>query len=234
MGTPRPYALYEILRGHFGFRNWWPGDTPFEVFVGAVLTQQTTWRNVEKAIGSLKDADSLSMEKIAKMPLPKLQMLVRPSGYYRQKARRLKYLCNAIIEGYGGLDALFRLPGPKLREVLLSYNGIGKETADSIILYAAEKPIFVIDAYTKRAMNRINPAISEKVGYDELQSYFEARISRRIALYKDFHAQFVELGKNYCKRRSPVCGKCPVRERCAFGSVNRKTGRQMGRLKNTF
>jgi endonuclease III related protein len=217
-----PRILYKRLRRHFGFRDWWPGDTAFEVFVGAVLTQQTTWKNVEKAIIKLKEADALDMDKIAKMPLGRLQQLVRSSGYYRQKARRLKYLCNTIIKEHGSLEELFELRKGELRTTLLSYNGIGRETADSIILYAAGKPTFVIDAYTKRAMSRINPAISEGIDYDDLRDYFEKRIERKLGLYKDFHAQFVELGKNYCRKRSPLCGKCPLNEICDFGKGSSK------------
>lgn len=219
-----------MLKAHFGFRDWWPGDTPFEVFVGAILTQQTTWKNVEKAIANIKLADALSIEKMANMPIAKLQKLIRPSGYYKQKAKRLKRLCKSIINDYGSLDGMFNLSTKKLRTALLSYNGIGRETADSIILYAAEKPIFVIDAYTKRSMSRINPSIKEDMDYDALRSYFESRIAKRLRLYKDFHAQFVELGKNYCKKRNPICGKCPVTAYCAFGSGNAKNGKQLRKV----
>ncbi len=222
MEEPKPLFIYKALRNHFGFLNWWPGETAFEVFVGAILTQQTSWRNVEKAIINLKGTDSLSIEKIAAMPLGRLQQLIRPSGYYRQKAKRLKNICIAVIKEHGSLEDMFNLETGELRRVLLLYNGIGKETADSIILYAANKPIFVIDAYTKRAMNRINPKIDYNVDYDELRAYFEQKIKRETRLYKDFHAQFVELGKNYCKSRVPVCNKCPLSNMCNFASLPRK------------
>jgi len=215
--APTPLAIYKKLRGHFGFLDWWPGDTPFEVFVGAILTQQTTWRNVEKAIANLKDANCLDIKSISGMRLEKLESLVRPSGYYRQKARRLRDICKRVVEEHASIECLFRMDRDQLRKLLLSYNGIGEETADSIVLYAAGMPEFVIDAYTKRAMSRINPAISENVGYDELKSYFENRLERELELYKDFHAQFVELGKNYCKKKMPLCQKCPVVGSCAFG-----------------
>ena len=158
MDRPAPILIYRRLRRHFGFRDWWPGDSDFEVLVGAVLTQQTTWKNVEKAIANLKEADSLSMEKIASMDIRKLERLIRPSGYYRQKAKRLKGICARIKKEHGSLGNLLKLEKNGLRKELLSYNGIGMETADSIILYAAEKPVFVIDAYTKRAMHRIDPS----------------------------------------------------------------------------
>ncbi|MGI0100584.1 MAG: endonuclease III domain-containing protein [Candidatus Micrarchaeaceae archaeon] len=213
------YAIYKTLRRHFGFRDWWPGDSQFEVFVGAILTQQTTWGNVEKAILNLKRHNALDMGKIAKMPVRELQGLVRPSGYYRQKARRLKSICRSITKEHGSLSAMLELDKEELRRTLLSYNGIGMETADSIILYAAQKPIFVIDAYTKRAMHRIDPNISEGIEYDDLRAYFESSIKRDVTLYKDFHAQFVELGKSYCRKSKPLCHKCPVRKSCSFGST---------------
>ena len=216
MKGPEPLIVYERLRRHFGFQKWWPGETDFEVFVGAILTQQTSWKNAEKALANLKKNDSLTIEKIAKMPIAKLQRLIRPSGFYMQKAGRLKSLCSTILKEQGSLERLFTMDTDELRGILLSYNGIGKETADSIILYASHKPVFVIDAYTKRAMHRINPSISENIAYDELKSYFEVRIGKQLQLYKDFHAQFVELGKSYC-RKKPLCTDCPLSDMCSFG-----------------
>lgn len=217
MREPEPPLIYSALRAHFGFLNWWPGDSQFEIFVGAVLTQQTTWKNVEKAIANLKSADSLSITKIARIPIRDLQKLIRPSGYYRQKSRRLKGLCRSILKDHGSLENMLKLGKERLRTVLLSYNGIGRETADSIILYAAQKPVFVIDAYTKRAMHRINPRIRDNIDYDELRGYFEQRIEKRVRLYKDFHAQFVELGKNYCRSKNPRCESCPLHSMCHYG-----------------
>lgn len=208
--------IYNLLRKHFGFLNWWPGESSFEIFVGAILTQQTQWRNVELALANLRKSNSLSLENIASMPMAKLQELIRPSGFYRQKAIRLQSICKNIIRNYGSLDKFFSTRKEKLRKILLSFNGIGNETADSILLYAANKRSFVIDAYTKRAMHRINPSINEKIGYMQLKSYFEESIKGNISLYKDFHAQFVELGKNYCKGK-PLCKECPLNRNCAFG-----------------
>lgn len=188
-----------------------------------MLTQQTTWKNVEKAIANLRDAGCLSMERIADARIGELERLIRPSGYYRQKARRLRNLCRSIVGEYGSLKGLLILEKRALREALLSYSGIGKETADSIVLYAANKPAFVIDAYTKRAMHRINPEMPEDIEYDRLQEYFERSVKRRLDLYKDFHAQFVELGKNYCRKRDPLCGRCPLRDMCSTG-ISRKNG----------
>lgn len=210
-----PFQIYNKLNAHFGFLNWWPGDTKFEIFVGAILTQQTTWKNVEKAIANLKDSNSLSIEKISSMELPKLEKLIRPSGFYRQKARRLKTICKTILKEHGTFENLLAIRKDKLRETLLSYKGIGKETADSIILYAAGKPIFVIDAYTRKSMNRINPLINWDIEYDELRDYFERRLKKDLNLYQDFHAQFVELGKNYCKNK-PLCSACPLKQMCSY------------------
>ena len=217
MDRPAPMLVYKRLRKHFGFRDWWPGDSDFEVVVGALLTQQTTWKNVEKAIANLKAANSLSIDSIAAMDIRKLERLIRPSGYYRQKAGRLRDLCIKIKKRHGSLENLLELEKDELRKELLSYNGIGKETADSIILYAAEKPTFVIDAYTKRAMHRINPAIGAEIGYEELRGYFEERIENKAELYNDFHAQFVELGKRYCTSTKPLCTECPLKGVCHFG-----------------
>ena len=211
-----PSLIYKKLRRRFGFLDWWPGDTKFEIFAGAILTQQTSWRNVEKAIANLKRGGCLNLDKIATMRVATLESLIRPSGFYKQKARRLSGICRNIKKDYGSLHGLFSLPKDGLRKVLLSYNGIGNETADSIILYAAEKPIFVIDAYTKRAMHRIDPRIKEDIGYEQLQDYFESRMKENLNLYKDMHAQFVELGKQYCKTK-PLCAKCPANGICEYG-----------------
>ncbi len=219
---PEPMLIYKTLRARFGFRNWWPGDTPFEILVGAVLTQQTTWKNVEKAISNLAEENILSLDGIESIGIKRLERLIRPSGYYRQKAARLKDICKKIKNEYGSLDNLFAMDKDKIRKILLSYKGIGKETADSIVLYAANKPIFVIDAYTRRAMHRINPKIRADISYDDLQQYFEQRIKREANIYNDFHAQFVELGKRYCKASKPLCWDCPLNRICYFGIISQR------------
>ena len=211
-----PSLIYKKLRQRFGFLDWWPGDTKFEIFVGAILTQQTSWRNVEKAIANLKSEDCLNLKTLSDIRVQKLESLIRPSGFYRQKARRLSGICKNVEKDYGSLHKLFSLEKGKLREVLLSYDGIGNETADSIILYAAEKPVFVIDAYTRRAMHRIDPTIKEDMAYDQLQGYFESRVEKRLDLYKDMHAQFAELGKRHC-RTKPLCAGCPMNDICRYG-----------------
>jgi endonuclease-3 related protein len=201
---------YAALLARFGPRNWWPADSPFEVCVGAILTQNTAWKNVAKAINNLKQASALDPLVVHDMPIEKLAHLIRPAGYYNVKAVRLRNFISLIVEKHrGDLSSLFSVPLESLREELLSINGIGKETADSIILYAAGKPIFVVDAYTKRVLER-HKIIAEKADYDSIQRLFHAHLPRDVALFNDFHAQIVAVGHNYCKRQ-PVCEICPLR-----------------------
>ncbi|MDE1856844.1 MAG: endonuclease [Candidatus Micrarchaeota archaeon] len=208
------YDLYARLRERFGYLDWWPGDTADEIVIGAVLTQQTAWTNVEKAIANLKRERLLSIAAISRAKVQRLERCVRPSGYYRQKARRLKGISARIMDEYGSLDGLLSLPGTELRKTLLGFHGIGKETADSIVLYAANKMAFVVDAYTIRAMSRIY-GMDSGTKYDDMQRYFTDRLRPSIRLYKDMHAQFVELGKNYCRTR-PLCADCPANRICAY------------------
>ena len=210
--------IYKLLRSEFGFLNWWPGETRDEILIGAILTQNTSWKNVEKAIANLREARALSVHEIANASNSHLEGLIRPSGFYRQKSKRLKRICS-YINGRGGLDKFFRLGLRTLKHELMALNGIGNETADSILLYAAGKPVFVIDAYTKRIMSRVY-GISEGIDYISLQGIITKGIERSIPLYKDFHAQFVELAKNYC-RKKPVCGKCPLKGVCVYASAHR-------------
>ncbi len=187
--------------------------------VGAILTQQTTWSNVEKAIANLKGAGLMGLGQISSCSERKLAGLIRPSGYYRQKAKRLRGICREIAAAYGTLEGMFRLERGELRRALLGMKGIGNETADSIILYAAEKPIFVIDAYTERVMKRLSGRESA-IGYTELQAYFTRNMAEDLDRYKEAHAQFVELGKRYC-RPVPLCGGCPLRKWCAYPKAAR-------------
>ncbi|MFH1904754.1 MAG: endonuclease III domain-containing protein [bacterium] len=207
-----PYELYTSLLSHFGSQHWWPAKTPFEVVVGAILTQQTTWKNVEKAIENLKSSHVLDPCKISNLSLRKLEVYVKPTGFYRQKARRLKDICTYIFKEYNGsLKRLFNKETCSLRAELLSLKGIGPETADSIILYAAEKPSFVIDAYTKRIRERLQ--LTDELDYESLKKFFESNIPEDVEVYKEFHALLVELGKNYCKTK-PVCKNCPLSKKC--------------------
>lgn len=200
---------HRAMQARFGHRNWWPADSPFEVCVGAVLTQNTAWKNVVKAITNLKAESALDPFRIYEMEQPRLAELVRPSGYYNIKAARLKNFIRHLVEEHGGdLDALFLLPVTTLRKELLSINGIGKETADSIILYAAHKPIFVVDAYTKRVLER-HGLLPQRNDYDSIQDFFQTNLSCDTELFNDFHAQFVAVGHHYCKK-SPLCEQCPL------------------------
>ncbi|MFW6188826.1 MAG: endonuclease III domain-containing protein [Planctomycetota bacterium] len=206
----RLMELYEALREAFGHRQWWPGETPFEVMVGAILTQRTSWENVEQAISSLKGAGELSPERLATLERERLEELIRSAGYYRQKAARLQRLAEWLRERTGGEAAeLDRLPTDELRRELLSVRGIGPETADSILLYALERPTFVVDTYTKRVTAR-HQLVDPQCGYYELKQLFEANLPRELELYEDYHAQLVELGKRYCRPR-PRCENCPAR-----------------------
>jgi len=207
-----PYELYTFLLSNFGSQHWWPAETPFEVIVGTILTQQTTWKNVEKAIENLKSSHVLNLWKISNLPLWELEVYVKSTGFYRQKARRLKGICRYICSEYNGsLKDLFNQETSSLRVELLSLNGIGPETADSIILYAAEKPSFVIDAYTKRICERLQ--LTDELDYESLKRFFENSLPENVEIYKEFHALIVELGKNYCKTK-PVCKNCPLNKKC--------------------
>ncbi len=205
--------IYQRLVEHFGRQGWWPAETEFEVIVGAILTQASSWKNVEVAIKNLKAENLLSPEALLKANEEKLQRVIRSVGYYNAKARKLKTFIEFLYENYDGdLEKLFDQNIEKLRSELLSIWGIGQETADSIILYAANKPSFVIDAYTARIMSRLGLA-REDTSYYDLKKLFELQLPEDLELYKEFHALLVELGKNYCKTK-PLCDKCPIRDTC--------------------
>jgi endonuclease III related protein len=204
-------AMYRALRAHFGHRHWWPGDTPFEVMVGAVLTQNTSWANVEKAISSLKRAQALSPRAIGGMPPARLAGLIRSSGYYNIKAKRLGALVSWFRARLAGRPGNARgIRTETLRAELLDINGIGPETADSILLYAFGRPVFVVDAYTRRVFHR-HKWLRGDEKYDEIREMFESRLPRRVPLWNDYHAQIVAVGHHYCSRREPMCAECPLR-----------------------
>lgn len=192
--------IYRILLEEFGPQHWWPAQTRFEVIVGAFLTQQTKWSNVEKAISNLKQAGMLEPYNLAKADISSLEEMIRCCGFYRQKASRLKNAAQFLIQN--DMSELFDLPVDKLRKILLSLNGVGNETADSIILYAADKPKFVIDAYTTRIMS----CIGVKGNYGELQDIFETLLPQDVGMFKEYHALVVEYAKSYCgKKRCKEC-----------------------------
>jgi endonuclease III related protein len=201
--------MFHLMFERFGPQHWWPGDGPFEMMVGAVLTQNTSWTNVEKAINNLSRMNWLTVEAIHEISKKKLAEGIRPAGYYNIKAARLKNLVNMLMERYeGNISGLFDEGTDVQREALLSVKGIGPETADSIILYAAKKPVFVIDAYTYRIMNRHN-MVDEQVSYDEMQELFMSNLEPDHELYNEFHALIVKTGKLYC-RKTPKCDDCPL------------------------
>jgi endonuclease-3 related protein len=208
-----PSSLHRLLFDHYGPSRWWPGDTPFEVMVGAVLTQNTAWTNVEKAIVNLKSAGLMDPASVEKADTGFLASLLRPSGYYNIKASRLKNLVRMIMDAYGGdTGRMADAPLHELRQTLLEVKGIGKETADSICCYAAGKCVFVVDAYTVRILRR-HGIVNEHDGYDAVQQFFEKGLPRRLPVYKDLHAHIVFIGKDFCRTRNPRCEACPLNGR---------------------
>jgi len=201
--------LYESLLNAYGPQGWWPGDSPTEIVVGAILTQNTNWRNVEKAISQLRQARVLNWKSLRDLPARQLAALIRPAGYYNVKARRLKNFVGWLWREHGGdLKNLRTVPADKLRSELLSINGVGPETADSILLYALDRPSFVVDAYTRRIAVRHGLA-KVGVGYSGLQRIFEARLPREAALYNEYHALIVAVGKKHCGKKAKCC-ECPL------------------------
>ncbi len=207
-------AAYRRMYGAYGPQHWWPGDSPFEIMVGAILTQNTAWSNVEKAMANLKAADCLSPECIVSLRESRLARLIRPSGYFNIKARRLHNFCRWYLAS-GGLAALRRLDTSALRHALLSVNGVGPETADDMLLYAFERPVFVVDAYTRRIFLRLG-LMEGAPAYDQLRLAVEAALGADAALFNEYHALIVRHGKDVCRTR-PDCGNCCLRGVCRFG-----------------
>ncbi len=204
--------IYERLFYHFGPQDWWPGETPFEVCIGAILTQNTSWQNVKKAIDNLKAANVLSPYAMFSMHESALAQLIRPAGYYNIKVKRLRAFINFLIQDFrGDLDAMFQTTLEELRWRLLSISGIGPETADSILLYGGRLPTFVVDAYTMRALLR-HGLIFEDAAYEDVRSMFMDNLPFDVQLYNEFHALWVALGKHYCKKTRPLCSDCPLFE----------------------
>ncbi len=200
--------IYERLVDFFGHQHWWPAESEFEICVGAILTQNTNWKNVEKAIESLKKSNLMDPKLIASMDTERIAELIKPSGFYRQKAKRLKNFCEWLVD-IGGLDRLRELPLEIARSELLKLKGIGLETADSILLYALGKPIFVVDAYTYRVLTR-HSLIDEDADYHSIQELFMSNLPNDVELFKDYHALLVVLGKRFCKKK-PLCENCPLK-----------------------
>lgn len=204
--------IYKLLYREFGPRHWWPGDTRLEIIIGAILTQNTAWSNAEKAIANLKEAGVLGVKELFRVPEKKLSKLIRPAGYYNIKSRRIKNFLTFLNTAYNGnISRMFKTGMYRLRNELLNIKGIGPETADSILLYAGQKPVFVVDAYTRRIFSR-HGFINKDADYEEIQNLFSKSLPRDVKLFNEFHALIVELGKNICRVTKPLCNACPVRK----------------------
>ncbi len=218
-------VVYLALLSHFGARQWWPTITAAmetEIIIGAILTQNTSWKNVEKAISNLAAAGLVDFQRLAAAGRVDVAALIRPSGYYNQKAERLQLFAKHVCGGYGGdVKKLLQKETAWLRRELLQLKGIGPETADSILLYAAGKAAFVVDAYTRRIFSRLG-ICSEGIGYGDLQRLIVESLPRGMrvaAVFKQYHALLVELGKGFCLKSGPRCSGCPLLGLCCFGRV---------------
>jgi endonuclease-3 related protein len=211
------YEIYKDLYDYYGPQHWWPADDWFEVTVGAILTQNTAWNNVEKSIENLKQRDLLEPKKLSKIKEDDLAQLIRSSGFYNLKSNRLKNFLEWLKKYNYDIAKIKNKSVTSLREELLSIKGIGKETADSILLYAFEMPVFVIDAYTKRMFSRLGLILSRE--YDEFQDFFEKNLRKDVQLYNEYHALIVKHSKVYCKK-VPKCSDCFLKEKCKWGVNN--------------
>ena len=201
--------VYRLLLDSFGPQNWWPGETRFEIMVGAILTQNTSWSNVAKAIANLKTAGCLEPNKLHTLDLAELETLIRPAGYFRLKAKRLRNFTQWLFKEYeGNLERLDEVDTHRLREELLGISGIGPETADSILLYALDRPVFVVDTYTARVAVR-HGLIEPELTYEQLQDLFASGLESDVPLFNEYHALLVHVGKDFCKPK-PQCAGCPL------------------------
>ncbi|KKM11669.1 endonuclease [Clostridiales bacterium PH28_bin88] len=209
-------AIYQRLYDAFGPRRWWPAETAFEVMVGAVLTQNVAWRNVERAIASLKGTGLMDPMSLYQADQVHIERLIVPTRYYKTKARKLKALVTLVVERYGGdLNRMFSRPLGELRQELLGVYGIGPETADAILLYAGNLPIFVVDAYTRRIFHRLG-VFPPDISYGAMQEYFQVHLPRDVALYNEYHALIDGLGHRLCLATRPRCGECPLVDECRY------------------
>ena len=209
--TPVLSQVYERLLAAYGPQHWWPGQTPFEVLVGAVLTQNTAWQNVKRAIDNLRREELLDPHALYELPVEELEEKIRPAGYFRVKARRLRNVLAFLVKRYrGSLRTMFRTNLAELREQLLAINGIGPETADSILLYAGGLPTFVVDTYTHRVFAR-HGWIELDADYYQIKDFFESGLPLDVPLFNEYHALLVRVGKEHC-RKTPRCEDCPLAE----------------------
>ncbi len=203
-------SIFRRLYSAFGPQHWWPAESKFEVIVGAILTQNTNWGNVEKAITALKEKKLLSARRLKALPKPRLAALIKSAGYYNLKADRLKHFLKFFFDGYAGKTGLMaKCSWKTLRRQLLEVKGVGPETADSILLHALDKPVFVIDAYTKRILAR-HKIIPPDADYVSVQDVFMRQLKPDARLFNEYHALLVKLGKDYCRKQNPDCQACPL------------------------
>lgn len=208
--SERIRKFYQVLHKKFGPQGWWPGESALECILGAILTQNTSWKNVEKAIDNLKRENLISVEDLSLIKSDELAELIRPSGYYNQKALKIKNFVSFLVKEFSGsLERMFASDKSILRKKLLSIKGIGPETADSIMLYAGGVPVFVVDAYTWRVLSR-HGLVPEQTSYDEIQEIFTNSLSEDAGMFNEYHALLVKLAKEHCKKRDPVCSGCPL------------------------
>ena len=201
--------IYKMLYDAFGPQHWWPGETPFEIVTGAILTQNTNWTNVEKAIKNLKSAGCLTPAALFRIDISRLAELIRPAGYYNIKAKRLKSFINWLYDNYDGeMSNLELVDTAQLRAELLAIKGIGRETADSILLYALGRPVFVIDAYTARITMR-HKLVDPDADYEQLRELFESNLTEDVRLFNEYHALLVRVGKEFCRPKAK-CHGCPL------------------------
>ncbi|MXV84544.1 endonuclease III domain-containing protein [Candidatus Poribacteria bacterium] len=211
--TEKLFTLYNQLLAQHGNRKWWPADTPFEVALGAILTQATSWRNVEKAMDNLKDVGAFTPEEIASISQSALEQLIRPSRYFRMKAQKVRALVDHIADR--PMHVMFTQDVPELREELLSIYGVGPETADTIILYAAGKPSFVVDSYTYRLFSRLG-WVTGRYNYDKLRALFMDNLPHDVDLFNEYHALIVSHGARICHKKTPNCQECRLQTSCAY------------------
>lgn len=215
--------IYDRLFRHYGPRFWWPAETAFEVMIGAILTQNASWTNVERALVGLRDLTPLDPQAIAELSLDRLGEALRPVGYFNVKAKRLQAFCRWLL-AQGGEGRVGERDTPALRQDLLAVHGIGPETADDILLYAFGRPVFVIDSYTRRIFGRLGLAEGER-SYEDLRALFEQALPKDSALYNEYHALIVEHAKTTCRPR-PLCPRCVLKDLCQTGSIDApETGR---------
>ena len=211
--------IYQRLRAEFGDRQWWPGGSAEEVVIGAILTQSVSWKNVEVAISRLREKDLLSLQAINQADASDIAPLIKSTRFYNEKARKLKNFARWLFANYGGsLDLMFLRELWGLRKELLAVKGLGEETVDSILLYAGNKNVFVVDAYTMRIFSRLGLAQKEW-RYQDYQGFFMNYVESDLKIYNDYHAQIVGLGHFYCRKTNPLCKQCPLLELCNFASL---------------